>query len=446
VTDAPPVAASSEQNVAVTLGANIALAVLNAGTGILAARLLGPEGRGQLAAVQLWAIFLGTVSALGVPEAVVYFVARRKEDAGTYVASASVLNLGTSIVFTIAAWFVVPLLLHAQTDATKDLARVFVLVIPVFVLAGVPYGALRGQSQFRRWNFVRLLPAVMWLGIIGLSKVTGHVDVAFLAVGFMVMETIMLAVTFIVAKPVVRPPYRVNVRIWRPMLRYGLPGVLSTVPQLLNLRLDQLLLAAFVTNERLGLYVVGVAWAGMTLPILSALGSVVFPRLAGEKDDAARTRVLLQSIRLAALLALVVVAVVLVLTPLGLPLLFSAAFADAVPTAAVLVVAGGILAVNGVLEEAMRGLGRPAEVLWAELGGLAITGIALAALLRPLDILGAALASLLGYLATAAVLIVRLRAAEGLHVLRDLRPRGEDVRTLAGGLVGMARRLTRRTA
>ena len=45
-------------------------------TGALAARLLGPDGRGQLAAIQMWPNFLAAIANLGLPEALVYFSAR----------------------------------------------------------------------------------------------------------------------------------------------------------------------------------------------------------------------------------------------------------------------------------------------------------------------------------------------------------------------------------
>lgn len=60
-------------NMALTVAANVTLAALGMVSGILAARLLGPHGRGQLAAIQTWPSSIATLAMLGMPEAVVYY-------------------------------------------------------------------------------------------------------------------------------------------------------------------------------------------------------------------------------------------------------------------------------------------------------------------------------------------------------------------------------------
>ena len=77
--------------VVMTAGTNLVLASLGLVTGILAARLLGPVGRGELAAIQTWPSVMATIAMLGLPEAVVYFSAKEREQSGRYLGSAMVL-------------------------------------------------------------------------------------------------------------------------------------------------------------------------------------------------------------------------------------------------------------------------------------------------------------------------------------------------------------------
>jgi O-antigen/teichoic acid export membrane protein len=117
-----------------------------------------------------------------------------------------------------------------------------------------------------------------------------------------------------------------------------------------------------------------------------------------------------------------VAAVVVVVTPWAVPLLFGSAFAAAIPAALVLVGAAAIAAVNMVLEEGLRGLGRPVAVLWAELAGLAVTVIALLYLLRPFGIMGAALASVMGYTVVLVTLVGASRVLTRYGTMALLRP------------------------
>lgn len=434
---------SSRRDVGLTVTANVGIAFVNAVTGILLARLLGPEQRGQLAAVLLWGVSLGAIAALGVPDAVVYQVARARDQAGRILASAATLNFLTSVIFTVAAWFFVPLALGQQDESTKELARLFVLVIPIYVLSGVPANALRGRGEFVRWNLLRPFAPILWLATIIVTEVTSRFTVGLLTAGYMANQVLLLCVAVAIGVPKVPKPYRVEPRRWGPMLRFGLPGLVSTVPSMANLRLDQMLLAAFVSNDRLGLYVVAVAWAGMLSPLLAAFGVVLFPRLARETDGVVRLRVLARGLRMTVLVAVVFGAIVLVTTPVGIPVLFGEAYTDAVPAAAILVVAGVILSTGTVLEEVSRGIGRPAEVLWAEVGGLVATGLLLAVLLGPFGIVGAAVASFGGYLIRLLILVARLRSTQHVR-MRTLMPGRAEVLELWSVLTSFFARLVRR--
>jgi len=66
---------------ALTAAANLAIAVLSIVTGVVSARLLGPHGRGELAAIQTTPGFLASLAMLGMPEALTYFSAQEPEPA-----------------------------------------------------------------------------------------------------------------------------------------------------------------------------------------------------------------------------------------------------------------------------------------------------------------------------------------------------------------------------
>jgi O-antigen/teichoic acid export membrane protein len=100
-------------------------------------------------------------------------------------------------------------------------------------------------------------------------------------------------------------------------------------------------------------------------------------------------------------------------------LIFGAEFRSALPAALVLVIASGIASLNSVGAECLRGLGRPGSALRAECAGLAVTAIALPALIPLAGIVGAACASVLAYSAT---LIVQQRelSAPGENAILDV--------------------------
>lgn len=413
-----------------TSGTNLLLALLGLVTGSCAARLLGPEGRGELAAIQMWPALLATIASLGLPHALIFFSAQSAEKAGRYLGSATLLALLVCVPFMAGGYLLLPHVLSAQPAATVAAARWYLLLLPIQTLGSMPYHLLRGRSDFAVWNTLRIAPGIGWLAILVAAFALGRSQPGLIASLYLVFLALLVIPTFLVLRRRVAGPYRPDPEHWRPMLKYGVPSVLGGVPQLLNLRLDQLLMAAFLPTETLGLYVVAVTWSGAVAQLPNALGTVLFPRTAAQSDARQRAQVFAQGSRLAALTALSVAAAVALVTPWAMPLVFGGRFAAAVPAGLVLVFAAAIAAVNSVLEEGLRGLGRPAVALWAELAGLAVTATALLMLLMPFGIVGAAVASVLGYSTVLATLVVFIRRLTGCSLATLFLPSQHDIRKI----------------
>lgn len=415
--------------VLLTGATNVFLALFGLISGVLAARLLGPQGRGELAAIQVWPSAIATFAMLGLPEALVYYSAREPDRAGRYLGSAVMLALLSSVPSVALGYLLMPLLLSAQSAEIIMAARWYLLLVPIFALVGMQYHPLQGRGDFTVWNALRIMLAMGWLAVLVMAWLLERAEPQFVAASYLVtLALLFFPLMYVVARRV-PGPFLPDVQRWRPMLRYGLPSMASSVPQMMNFRLDQMLMAAFLPAQALGLYVVAVAWSGAVNPLLNALGAVVFPNVASEDGHERQAHAFAQGSRLGVLASIVMAFVLIILTPWMVPLLFGKNFASAIPAALVLVVAGAIAGLNLVMEEGLRGLGHPVSVMWAEFGGLAVTAISLLVLLRPLEIIGAALASLLGYSAVAFFLIVQARRLTGHSPVALLCPSVVEIRS-----------------
>jgi len=207
-------------------------------------------------------------------------------------------------------------------------------------------------------------------------------------------------------------------------VRVGLPSALSTLPQFFNLRLDQMAVAAVLPTRQLGLYVTAVAWCASVSLLSSAFAVTVSPRIAAEAMESEKRLRFTRSIQGAAWLIAVPVAVLVPATPFGVTAVFGGAFEEAVLPAMVLVIAAGVNAFYTMLEELLRGFGRPDAALFAETVAVAAGLPALLLLLPMAGLMGASVASLVGYVAAATVLIAYSRRTAGVNVLTAIDPRG----------------------
>lgn len=418
---------------------SFALAGLGAVTGVVAARLLGPAGRGELAAVQLWPLMLASLAMLGMPEALTYFSARQAAPPQRLLATAAVIVTPAVVVAAAVGWFLLPTLLRAQPDEVVRLARIYLLMCPLFALFGLPHHPLRGLGRFAAWNVVRMLAPIAWLLTLCIGWAVGWRSVQEIVVATLGASVVAGLVVLVIVRREIGLSFHPAPGMARPMLRYGMPALLTTLPQTLNLRLDQILMSSILPPRQLGLYVVAVAWSSVSQPGVNALGLVLFPRVAAT-DEADRSATFARGVRLAIAPTIIVTIIALLVTPVAVALLFGSAFAPAAGAAAVLLIASAILNMNFVLAEGLRGIGRPKVPLIAEVVGLVITVLALAALLHPLGIIGAAVASVLGY-GTVFITLTRYAShTTGLSLAAFLRPSRGELRATLRGIRGLVHR------
>ena len=121
-----------------TFAMNMALAVLAVATGIIAARILGPSGEGELTAIQTWPLLLGALAMLGLDSALVYFIARQPDKGKQLTSTAILIGLLSSFAVAAVAWFLLPFLLSAQPPQVVSAARVFLLIGGLFAVVGIP--------------------------------------------------------------------------------------------------------------------------------------------------------------------------------------------------------------------------------------------------------------------------------------------------------------------
>lgn len=418
---------------ATTLTASLLVICLGVFTGSVSARLLQPTGRGQLASIQLWPIFLATIALFGMPESVTYFAARHREHSRQYLSNALLIALGFSIPLIGIAYFALPHVLNSKGSMVIAGARLYLLFIPCYAFLFLPIQAVRGVGKVRLWNILRLLPTVAWflilLVLLLLSKIdhltftaTALADYYLASLGFLSIVTISIAMVSLMGSA------RPESSMMRPLLRYGLPVAGAILPIMLVLQLDQLVMTIVVSPHALGLYVVAVSWGAAVSPILNSLGSLMLPRIASRSDTPQQHALVIRTARLAILLAIAVTLPILILTPIAIHVIFGSSYGGSVSSAYVLVLASSFLGVSYIVSESILGLGLTRGPLKAGIVGCLTTGVSLAILLPSLGILGAALSSLIGYSSMAGVLLVEARNATGSRFRNLCIPKVTDIR------------------
>lgn len=363
-------------------------------SGPLTARLLGVQDRGSLAFAVVVASITAQLASMGLPTAVTFLLASQGLTARSALSKFTLPWVG----LTLAAATICAAALTVQS-ALYDAARTAVdvglaaLLVPAIMTQALLMACLQGEQRFRALNRLRAAPALLNASaVLVLALVRPSTSVTsillLLLCSFAVSDVVAAAVVRRSEAPKARQDEGVSLRA---LSRYGRAAWISSATPLDGLSLDQAVVGLALGRRELGLYVVAVAFSNLSSLVLASVGLIASPRLsraaAPERREIVR-RVLLIASAAGVAVTLVVQAS---LDPV-FRLAFGSAFADAVPVARILVVAGLFLALRRLLAQLLQGLGAPGTATAGELLGLAVLLVGLAALVPAFGLVGAALA------------------------------------------------------
>jgi O-antigen/teichoic acid export membrane protein len=397
--------------------------LLNVLTGVLLARTLGPFGRGELAALLLWPTILAAVGSLGVMDAATYYCARSPSGTGTIVGSALALGMCQSIFLIASGVLVLPLVLSHYDQHVLHAAYLFLSFIPINILTLSLAGVINGLHRFAWFQSLRLLVVgATACGLVFLASIHA-LTIEKAAAVYLAANLLTLATAAVLYRVADRSRIRFSCKVARELLSFGVRSHLGNVSSLLNERLDQLVISAFLAPAKLGLYVIAVTLTSVTTLVGSSVSFVSLPTLARLRGLEERATAARRFVGLTILTSTAITLPLIAFTPFVIEIAFGTAFRDAALVSRILLVAAIILSTNRVLSSSLTGLGRPLDAGIAESVALIATFAGLAALLPAFGLLGAGIASLIAYSVSASWMVWRTTRALGLSATQLLLPK-----------------------
>lgn len=409
---------------------------------VLTARMLGPEQRGLLGFVTLLQGVIVPLLVVGTPAALAYFLASKKYAFRDVAFTALGLALVAGLVTASGALGL--RYLHAL-GKTGNAVPYFVFFW-LFLLC--PLGAVRlmldratvGTGTFRVGYVTELIAQVMTLVLTLVLVVRLRRGLHGVLEG---LAVVAILVAVLISFGLVRGAGRPRIRVDRPFFgdatSYGLRVWLGSLVSLANMRLDQVLVAAFTTPAQLAFYGIAVTLCELSLVPANAADGVMFHRLAGQEEEARREFVALSS-RLLVFVTTICCVGLAVLVPLAIPLVYGVKYRGVIPVFFAYVASGALYPPVKVLSKYFGATGRPELVSRIQLVSFfaAVPGYALGTALW--GGVGAAVASSVATGVALGYSLWLYRKLTGSRILPLLIVRADDLRPW----VARARRALRR--
>lgn len=366
---------------------------VNVLTGIITARQLGPDGRGELAAIMLPGM-LANAMTLGLPAAVTYTFRRYPEQRRALFMAAMIISPVLGILAALVGIVVVPHWLHQYPARDIRVAELLILAAPVTIVTLVVTSVLAVEGNFASANLTRYLAPVLTFAALlvcwamhTLTPVTAAFAYVLPSIPVLLLRIRLLWRQF---RPRRQP-------LWQParlLLNYGARSYGVDLVSTFAVQVDQALVVAFLSPAAMGTYAVALSASRVLNALQTSIVTVLLPSAAA-RPPAEVVALTGRAARVSTALAAVIATVIAIAGPLALRTMYGAKFAGAVPVFRILLVEVVVSGATWILVQAYMAVGRPTVVTALQAFGLGLSVPLMIILIPRFGLVGAAMALLI---------------------------------------------------
>jgi O-antigen/teichoic acid export membrane protein len=376
-----------------TFAAKLLNLAANLATGIITARVLGPTGRGEQAAMLMWPGFLAGVMILGLPVALLYNLKRYPDEKSQLFSGALLMGTALGLLATFTGVVFIPVWLAQYSTEVIHLSQWLMLTAPIGVLGVTFSAALEAQDDFTSANQLYTLPPLITLATLGVLALTGTLTPFTSSLAYIVPNLPIVLWMLTRLWRLYRPRWRGIGTSCKRLIYYGVRSYGIDLLGTLAGQVDQVLVVGFLPPASMGMYVVALSMSRMLGVFESSIGTVLFPKAAARpiEEVVALTE---RAARVGTAITFLVGLAVMLLGPVILQLFYGSKFIGAIPVFRILIVQVVLNGATSTLAQAFMAVGRPGTVTILQGIGLGINFPLMLILIPTYGLVGAGFALL----------------------------------------------------
>lgn len=325
--------------------------------GVVAARLIGPEGRGLLASLSVAPDLALTFSQLGVRQSVAYFVGKKIHTTDEIVPTlfglvfiSNLMAIGACLAYyhftglTAQPWLLLALALAP---------------LPFSLLTNYASGVFLGKQMIVRFNRVNWVPMALNLALVMIIGWGAQLGIIGIMVAAVVAAIVSSGYAIYLLSTVSSLRIRFNRLVASKLTRLGMVYAIALFMLTLNYRLPILLLQSLSSFSEVGVYAVGQALAFIIWEVPAVLSNLIFSRGVNSNDSAAFADKVVVLARMVILAGIVIAVGCALIGPFAIPLIYGPEFAGSATILTILLPGTVAFMAFKILHMDIAGRGRP---------------------------------------------------------------------------------------
>jgi O-antigen/teichoic acid export membrane protein len=379
-----------------TIVSKVGILAVNAATGILTARTLKPQGRGELAAMILWPLLVAFITTLGIPSSLIFMLRRNPDDETQHIANGLFMTLLLGIAAGLIAAALIPFWLRREYSHNVIVnAQMFLLIAtPLLALTSTGRAVIEAKGLFSYSNHLQLLYPTLTLVDLLLLLAVHKMSPTTAGLAYMVPALPCFLLMAYRVWPLVRQRWHIHFNACRALLNYGIRSYGVDLLGTLALQVDQVLVISLLSPSDMGRYGVVLSLSRMFNLFQASVVMILFPKASGRSAEDVLPLVAL-SARAGTLATAVCAAIVALVGSRLLGIVYGREYAGSSRCLQLLLVEVTVSGLVFILAQAFMALGRPGVVSILQGIGLSLSVPLMLILVPRFGLVGAALSLLL---------------------------------------------------
>lgn len=413
-------------------------------SGIVLARILQPEGRGQYAILILIPSCTHTLGnlALGIP--IGLFSSKDPNNAPTLNANNIFASLFLTLIYSSAFLLLFHYGLLGPFSELIQIEHIPLISVSIFFLLFINYSQslFLGTNYISAKNALRVVEPLTLICFLAVVAMIGHLNVmwafcawvAARAASFIVSIFFLVRLKLFSLKP--------NWELFRKCIKMGLKGVPVSIAGFIILQSDLFMLRYFTDDTATGIYSIAASLSFILMSIPEAIGTALFPNISKTEhvDGEDGTEKTLRFCRLTLVITVFLSFIAMILSPFLIELFYGKSYADSYKPFLVLVIAVSIAGSAHVLNAQIYARGEIWVTALCSISAALLNILLNTFLIPKYSFMGAAISSLISYLFFAVALSwIYLKMVK--KTVGALIPNGEDFRVSFNYILGFANKV-----
>ncbi len=404
-------------------------------TGVLIARELMPDGRGQYAVLLLIPMMINIVGNMGLGIANGYYSAKEPALCRSLCANNIWFSLFTCLIYGVILVYVYYDFGFGPYSEFITISHVYIIIAAIFCLflTGFSQALLLGTNHISANNVVRLVQPVILIVIIVMVCLLSELTVWYSYSSWLVSLVISCCVTVYFLFRLEMFSLRGDFSLFIKSVKLGSKGLLATVAGFVILQSDVLMIRYFKGDFETGIYSIAVALGFLLISIPQSTGRALFPYIAKleHRENGDGTDTAIAYCRVTFLITLAATFVAIILAPFMISLVYGDAYSNSAIPFIILALAIAFSGYVYVLDAQLYARGQVwVATICAVFAASLNIGLNLY-LIPEYGSIGAAMSSFISYIFYAlAVALIYFKLVG--RSIRELCPQYSDVKLISG--------------